>query len=513
MQVLGIYIDKPFVRFALIERKAKETKIISLKSFSLDDAEGVKQFYKTKFKGKSLAALPSEKLLLESFESPSLKPAEIDQAIRFHMEAVGHFSPNEFSFSLYKQKKSGDSSEVHFFLTPKDEIKGQLELLNSWGIDPDCMSTIATSLIHFLVWKKPDLKNAFLIDLSASETTCLSIRNGILEKAHSIHIGTGGLLTALWKDRKKTLFQKEIQGIAKQIDLLEFQKSLNTHLFSSLSTLRRELSKTLYAFEEGGGPLPILFTGQIDTFRNFEEFLLEGKEEQKIENLELKISKDEARFAGAIGAALEYGPEAVQFRNNEFFSEKQFVKAGKYLILLFLLSLTAMTTLVFFAKHYESSHIQNMASFLSHELSLKDEPLKKKVFENGEEDALRRWSQLTSLYQKKYPFVLNCPNVTKTLSFLYNHPAILETQKDEEPIEILAVHYKLSEYPHLENPKAKYRGKVEAYFKIQNTQRARKFHEQLLKDHSLLDVSEGLDWETEGNTYRATFSLKLGDNG
>ena len=51
-----------------------------------------------------------------------------------------------------------------------------------------------------------------------------------IQRSHSIPGGIESLLSALWEDRKKILLQKEIEGIAKQIDLLQLKPHLTPHI-------------------------------------------------------------------------------------------------------------------------------------------------------------------------------------------------------------------------------------------------------------------------------------------
>lgn len=430
MQILGITIDKPFLRLALLEKTQSRYEILYLKSLPYNEPESVKQLYKTPFKGKISSALPAKNLLMRSLEVNANSSKHLEQIIAFQSEATSHFNESEVLSIPYITSQTKEKTHVTLFTASRAGIREHLEMLEKNHLDPDCITASPLALIHYIKWKMPHLQDAFLVDLGAEEWTCVSMEKGELKKFHSIVGGIESLLEALWEDRKKILFPKEITGIAKQIDLLQLKPSLNSQLSSKLIDMRKELSRIIYSFSCLSGQKPLFFTGRVDSFGGMQEFLEEGLTDSISPNLLEEIPKEEQKYAISIGLAISYSRKSVQFRRDEFFPKKTWMKMGLSSLYLSAASLLFSLALIGFSNYALKSKSQKMVSSLRTALNEWDRSLAKEIFiPKNEEEIIHLWNKSTVKYSKEHAYMVQSPKVAEILSWLYQHPFILENGK------------------------------------------------------------------------------------
>jgi hypothetical protein len=507
MQILGISSDKPFLRVALLKKEGKQYKILYLKSFSLDDPEHVKQFYTTSFKGKIVSALSANDLLVRTIELNVNNPKYMKEAIDFQAEASTHFEQNQTLSVPYKIDHLKNKTEITLFTTLKKTIQKHLEEMGHLKIDPDSISAEPLALISFFQWKLPELQDAFLVHLGSEEWTCVCIEQGVLKKSHSIDRGIEQLLTALWEDRKKILSRKEIGNLAKQIDLFDLKSSPQSQLVSQFTNMKQELAKILYSFSRLCGVKPLFFTGRVDAFHQIEKALKESLKEYPESAFEL--SNDEKKYAIPIGLAVQNNSGSIEFRKEEFFSPKEWKKGGLYFLTLTIASILCGLSIALFSHYSDAQSKKAMAAFLHTKLSLLDPSLSNKIFiDEDSESILHRWNKAVATHSKEYPYIPQTPKVAEVLSWLYQHPVILEAEKENEPIEITHLHYQLLKYPKIDSLQEPYEGKVEIEFQTKSPLRARKFHEALHQGADLVDSSEDIHWESSLPVYRVSFFLK-----
>lgn len=510
MQILGISIDKPFLRIALVEKNRKRSEIIYLKSFLLDEPENVKQFYTPAFKGKISSALCAKNLLMRSLDVNTNSTKHLDQVIAFQSEATSYFNEESvLSVPLINQKDK-EKSEILLFTASREAIREHLSLLENLKFNPDCVTASPLSLIDYIKWKLPDLQDAYIVDLGSDEWTCLCLEKGELKKFHSIAGGTEALLAALCEDRKKNLFRKEVTGIAKQIDLLQLKAPLNTHLSAQLIAMKQELSRIIYSFSHIYGPKPVFFTGRVDAFGQMQEYLEEALGDSITPNITHEIPKEEQKYALSIGLAIGYGAKSLQFRKDEFFPQKYWKRAGLYSLCFMAASLLISISLVMLGNYIQKSHSQEMLTSLHAMLNQQDPPLAQKIFSyTNEEEILNQWYRAVSTYSKEYPYVKQYPKVANILSWIYGHPLIVQAKQEPDPIFINYVHYQLLQCPKLDTPKDLPQAKVEIEFTTKNPLHARKFHQSLHQGEGWVDNSQDIQWEALENLYRTSFYLKM----
>lgn len=510
MQVIGIQIDKNFIRAAFLQKKKGKIKLCTTKSASLSEPGPVKQLYLSPFKGHIVSGLSIKDTLIRSIELKITDSKYLQEALKFHSEAITHFSPDEIISIPHISKKNKGNTETLLFTIARESLKAHLLELQKLGIDPDRVTTHSMALIRYIQWKIPPLKNAFLVDLGYSEWTCSLLENGQLKKAYSLPNGTENLLTFLWEDRKKILLAKEVEGVAKQIDLLQLKSHFNPHLSTKINEMRQELTKIILSFHRISGSQPIIFTGQIDAFSHLPEFLTENFKETIIEDQSIYLPVEEKKHAIPIGLALEHINHSLQFLQQEFFPKKNWRRTGLYSLLLLASSIFLSLLLIFSCMSSIESRKLKMIRSLQTTLNQWAPELKQSIFAetSDRESILGHWISTVAKHNKEYPYLIQAPLMCEVLHWLSHHPFLKQTIDEGEPIDIGEIHYQLVEYPTIESPQEPYLAKVELEFKTPSPLNARKFHELLLKGDTMVDSSLGIQWEMLSEGYRTSFFLK-----
>lgn len=510
MQVLGIQIDKPFVRAALLQKKQTGIEICTLKLALLSDPHHVKQLYFPKFKGYTASGLSTKEVFFRSVELKITESRHFKKALEFHSEATSYFNPTDIISVPHLLRKTNGDIEALLFTASKETLKSHLLEINKLGIDPDRVSTYAMALTRYIKWKVPSLENAFLIDLGSSEWTCVLMEKGKLKKSYSLPNGIEALLTSLWEDRKKLLQPKEIEGIAKQIDLLQLKSHFNPHLSTKLNEMRQELTKIISSFHRISNEQLVIFTGHIDGFGHLPEFLTETFKELIIAQHPISWALEEQKYAIPIGLGLEQTADSLQLLQQEFFPKRNWRLTGIYSLLLITSSIFLSLILLLIGMNEIQTRKENMVVSLKKTLDQWDPELKQSIFSNNpdEEMLLGRWISIVTKYNKAYPYILQAPKMHEVLLWISNHPFLTQIKEEGESINIQEIHYQLIECPTIDAPQEPYQAKLEIEFKMQSPINARKFHEFLLKGDSLVNPVPGIHWEMLNDGYRTSFFLK-----
>ncbi len=507
MRFLGVHIDKPFLRLALLERKKGQLAILSLKSILLEEKDLGQEEYILSFKGEIRSSLPTKYILLKPLEVKTASPKHFEKIIAFQSEAAHYFNPKEVLSVPHIVKKGKEKTEIHLLTVPRTALERLLQELEKLHIDPDMISPSSEAILQYAKWKFPDLEEAFFIDIGHEEISCICMERGQLKKCLAIEGGIESLLDALWEDRKKNLFRKEVQAIAKQIDLLQLKPHLNPHLFTTFHQMKQEIGKVIYSFSRLHGSKPLFFTGQTEAFLHTEKFFQDEIEEFVVSAKQRSFPLDEQKYAIAIGLCLqkEDGPN---FRKEEFFPSKQWKKAGKRFIFLAAASLTIGLTLVTASQWITRKKTAEMVHLLDEAVHPFDPELCKTLFSSQDgEEILSKWARTVTSSSKESPYLIPFPKVTHALSWLYQMPLV-----SSHTIEISHFHYALLQYPTIASPKTPYEAKVELEFKTGNSTHAKRFHEQLLQGEGMVDATKEIAWDPLEDRYRVSFFLKKEKN-
>lgn len=484
MHILGIHIDPPFTYTAHIYKGRRGVEIRGLKSNDLN----VKPLYISNFKGRIVSAISAKECLIRPMELKIASQKHMEEALIFQSEAISHFNPAEVLTVPFVQKKGKESVEALLFTVPKEALRLHLAELEKLGADPDGVSTAPMALCHFMRWKFPDLSDAFIVDLGSHETTCVLMEKGQLKKAHAISVGVEKLLASLLEDRKKILLKKDIEGTAKQIDLLLLKPGLNPHLAEHLGELQQELLKAFHSFHRGMEKKPVIFTGRTDAFIHLREFLMDAP----IQDFE------EQKFAISLGLALEQtSTQPLQLRQQEFFPKKNWEKMGLFAVGLLGASLLLSATIYLFS----SLECQKRKTEMVH--LLPESQSKKAV-----EEQIDEWIAAVEKNNKEYPYILQAPGASEVLAWLSAHPLLNELKTEGDPIDLKEVRYQLVKFPKMNATKEPYLAKVELEFQFKSAMNGRRFHEALRNGDDLVNPQLEMTWDALNEGYRTSFFLK-----
>jgi hypothetical protein len=502
MQILGLHFDYPFLRLALLEEKGKEVEIRSLRPGFEISGEDVKRLYTNIWKGPVATGIDSLVRLLDIKLS---NIQQVEQGLPFQIESLTHVPIEEMSFvSSVRSKEEG--AEATVFLATKKAIRDRLEECKNISIDLDLLTAIPQALVSFANFRCPDLSSAFLVNLGSQDWTCAWMEKGLIKKSFTIHEGIESLLSTLWEDRKRVLFQKEVDGVAKQIDLMQLKEHLNPHLSKQLEKLRGKLTSALFSFRQAAGPRPVLFTGRLDSFGHLREYLLDSTLDLGVYDPTIPFSSDEQKCAIAIGLALELHSKRIkpiQFLKGEFTPRKTWLKAGLWAAALLACSVVLSGGLSAFGRH----QIQAQKAEMVERLRKLSDPKQSRSL-TTEEDSIEQAISLIEKHNKEEPYLLQSPTVSEVITWVAKHPLLEIFVQSNDPLEVTGLKYQLLSFPKIANLKEPYEAKVELEFKAKSPMNARKFHEALLQGDELVDSGKEITWETQSECYKTTFYLK-----
>lgn len=494
---IGIQFDPPYLLASLIEKGRKGVSVRSLQSVLLSHPDDVKRLYIENFRGKIHTGLSAAELLIRPFEMEIRDSRYLEEAVAFQAEATSHLPKGEFLTAPWIYQKGKETKSL-LLTVPRQALHTHLALCKEFSFDPDSVSVVSSALCHFLQWKAPSLTDALVVHLGSNEWTCVWVQEGILKKSYSIPGGTEALLMALWEDRKRIHLQKEISGVARQIDLLQFKPHLNTHLANRLQEMRQELSKAIHFFQrnEKQEKKPLLFTGRVDAFAHFTKFLATPLQEIAITDTPFHL--DASKYAVSLGLALEQTAQApLQLLREEFFPRKNWQRLGAYALAIlgssFLLSFLLALCLW---QSFEMRKGQLLSS-LRHSLDHWGVPSNTANINA----LLDRWVQAVETHNTEYLYIPQAPKASEVLSWISAHPLF-------QGVAIDTIHYQLVQCPRIGAMKEPYLAKVKLEFQVEETTHARRIHEALLKGDALVDPSKELHWEALNDSYRTTFFLK-----
>lgn len=504
MHILGIHLDYPFLRISRIRKTRTGIEIDWNKAVSLIQEEekgeasetdfltNVKRLYIENFRGKVVSGLSSKDFLARLVDVKIANSKHIEKAIAFQSEALSHFKPGEVITVPQIEKTEKGKAEALLFTVPREGMRTHLEELGKLGIDPDAVSTVPSALCHFVRWKFPKLSDAFIIDLGSSVVSCVCMENGQLKKAHAISTGIEELLGALYEDRKRILLKNEIEGAAKQIDLLLLKSQLNPHLSNELNALKQEIAKIYYSFTRGLKKA-ILFTGRSDAFIHLREFLIDFSDS------EWPLSIEEQKSAVSLGLCIEQTQKkALQLRREEFFPDQNWVRMGRIALILLASSLALSGSLLFLGIRSAETSKEQMVQAIQ-------TPLRQKLISEGSmEEQIDQWIDAIEKNNREYPYISQAPRVADVLSWLSSHPLLEELKMEGDPIEIRTLRVQLVKCPMLRSENEPYLAKVELEFEFKSMMNARRFHEALREGDELVNPRLEITWDGS----RASFYLK-----
>ncbi|HEU64744.1 MAG: hypothetical protein KR126chlam4_00290 [Candidatus Anoxychlamydiales bacterium] len=493
MKAIGIDLDADVINLSIM---SKNKDLINIKSLDISDIpkSDVKKLYiANKDNYLITSALDSSDVIIKSSDFNIKNSLFIKKAIKFHESSISTLDIDKVIISTIHFK---NESKLKFFITTKEMLNKHLFRLKHINIDPDKVTSTSQALIRFINFYFKDIKSSFLVHIAKSKTTCVLMKDNQPIKTYSIKIGTNKLIEALDDDKVSK---------NSKIDVLNLNSK--SKLKTQLNHLKKEIEKSFIYFCK---PLeekhPMIVTGDINYFTNISEFLLHDKVTKIIKSPLLEKKIEYKKFAICIGLsldALQKDSLSLQFREGEYTPSKKIENVGKKTLFLTLIILAFCFLINFGSNHFikeKENFLQQRLTFLRNSEKRYLDIQKKEIFKNFYDD-LNEFEKKLELENKNFPYILNAPSVSETLTWLNNH----EYLKDAE---ITSFNYVLEKFPTAFTKTDPYLAKIDIEIKTKKPSLARSFYDSLSKGQGLVNQAHKISWKAKDDRYIATFYLK-----
>lgn len=481
----GIYVDGDRLKIAFLQKKRDSLKI-EKSELPLNELN-LKKLSKIKI----ISGLDAKDLLIEDLNIELSQKRALLKALPFQIESLNHLEKDQSINIPLLIKKNKKSSFFKVITTTKTAVFNHLKELSYQNIEPEYISTIPSALIRYALYKNPDQKTSFLIEVSRKKTTFVFMKNGQLEKSYSFPFGSVDFLESGEESGK--------------IDLLSLKNKETLH---SLEKWKNQLLIVFLSIEAGlKEKIPLFLTGDIGKL-SFEPFF------NKYLNKWISyIASEDEQFAISIGLCLDQllnDSSTLQFRQKEFIPKNQLKKLSLAMLLLLILSIGGSLAL-FWVKNQTIQQLESTLSsqidtayFQEQQKIFNSQPSKKFLSQSAEKK-LDLWNSQIEKQTKTLSYLFTGPTVKDCLSWIENHPFLKSHEKE---IEIFFLNYKLTQFPKIESKNTPYKVAIKLKFKSKNPTVARQFHELLLKEDPFVNSKEKIDWNVLEDNYELSFLCK-----
>ncbi|NGX35800.1 MAG: hypothetical protein K1000chlam1_00633 [Candidatus Anoxychlamydiales bacterium] len=494
MQAVGIEIDGERINLAILNKKKDLIKLKSLDASKINPIKNVKPFYIFGKKNVLISTgLDTQDVLIKNTSFNVKKSFFLKRAIKFQKESITTIDPSKtITEAIYLK----DLSKLKFFITTKELLKKHLYRLKKLKIDPDQVTSVSSALCRFASHYFKDIKNAYLVHISESKTSCIFMKDNMAEKSSIIKIGLNKLKQVVFENKKNS---------NSKIDVLENAKK--GELQNILNELKQEIERAFSSFiKNDKDKYPMLITGDIDSFLNLDSFLQNKKTSEILQSSVLEENGHLKSQAISIGLALNLLAKDrlyPQFRKSEFTPAKKLKTIGRKITFLCFFSIIFSYFLYlgsnyFIGKTQDQLHEKlNFLKKFENGFFTTDKPL---ITDNFYTD-LKKYEKTLVNETKEFPYFLKVLNVTQTLYWLNNN----EHLKDGE---IISFDYKLDKYPNIFAKRDPYQAIVEIVFKTDKPSFARSFYDSLTQGETIADEKQTISWDVQDDSYKTQFYLK-----
>lgn len=379
-----------------------------------------------------------------------------------------------------------------FFVVCKKFFENHLRNCQKKGVDPEWTTFVPQALFRFGQFICPQEEAFIVFHVGQVQTQLVSVKQGIIHSHLTIHTGERDFLRAFDLDK---------------------QEKTAPHLHTLLVRFKQEVDRAFCFFSHkkgGGGVDRILFCGAMRDRM--------GRVVQELESIQFSPVEIEnygefdketlCYFAVPIGLGLDCvknDRQSVQLRQGPYISKHRLrgIKKGVLrggVIALMLLIMTATYSYVFFNKRGRvlSKQIEKLAAKYGEKI-----PSLMQVKEiKGIENKIHFVNQKLSLPAHRDGYFSSPPLVSDLCVFIATHPKF-------EEVVLLQIDYELKSYPTLDHPQAKYLPKVRILFSSEKEEKAKEFHNAIVKESRLVNNDKEIEWNKEGNEYAIAFFLQV----
>lgn len=484
MQILGISIDNQKAYFCKVKLSKKEKKVLQVESFSLDDFTHIKKFLKLVQNTPTVFVIDSKNILMQEHFLPKKGEKLINQMIDFQMQSLTFLEPSDCITAIKQIKNQNTQTLVHSFTITKQDLKKHMEIFKPYNFDPEIITHDANSLVSYVTSINPTCKDAFIVNIQEQAITICMMHQGVCQKYFVLQTHLLDLYNALCKDKDKSFPSMEMQSFARQLDLSKLKKQNFPHLYNALQELLNQSACCIFSMHQNFGKKPIIFLGNCRCFLEIEKCIEEKCKDYLEANISLYNPIDWQEFGSCIGAAFDYF-SSLDFRKKEFFSIKKRNSTAKKNIFLTLISTFVCIGALFSFHWIVDEKTTIICDYYTHQISKKNPEMAKMIFQENDLSIIAlRWEKALELFSKKNPYILTVPNVSQTLSFIFNHPLVQNSESDN--VQITNISYELEKMPLIGTMKTPFTAKVALTFATKNHLNQKSFI-QSIQEQSFMD--------------------------
>src|ERR1700722_842441 len=455
MFTIGLTLEKDAFRIAVLKKEKKSFAVESLQIFPLGP-DNVKLFYNLSpfHTGKEVQIVsgpPNADVFIRKPPLPLKEKRKILAALPFQLESVIPFSSENPVICPLLKPLSKQMTAVTVIAANRDHLTAHLAALKEIDIEPDTISCSPMALVRFAKWQFPQEFRILCFDVKDQKIACVLLEGGELIVSQTI-----------------------------PNDALEIEK------FSVFLKQKGAIDDQT----------PWLLTGDVGGLAEALGQIFPGPR--------LAIQDELIPHAVTIGLALDgliADGESVQFCQGALTPKRTlFMRKTKTLQYLgFCLGAALlMWTAGTYAQHKKQNRlIENLQSYLS-----------TTVAPHQIEEKLREWENSMRGKKSSFAFLPTVPKVSDVLAWLSAHPSFAtEEGGQKEGMEIKSLQYSLVKYPHIGDPSSPYAAQVALEFSSLIPRNARDFHEALLKGDQIVNAKKEVKWQTQNQSYYASFEL------
>lgn len=470
MFIIGLTLEKEAFRIAILKKEKKSIAIESLQTCP-HGPDNVKLFYNLPpfHTGKDVhiaSGLTSLDIFIRKLHMPLREKRKILATLPFQLESLIPFSNESPIICPLFKPLSKQMTAITIIATTQAHLSSHMTALKGIDIEPDTISCHPIALMRFARWQFPQETKVLCFDSRDQKISCILLENGELMLSQTIALD------------KREDFASELEKLAvflKQKGAVEDQT-------------------------------PWLLTGDSVDLAELLSRIFPG---QKLELSDSNL----AFYAVTIGLALDAlasDGSSVQFCQKEFTPRRTLLfrkkKTVQYLGLCLAAALLMSIGGSFFLNKKRNHLVENLQSYLSSPVSKESLSSARQI-----EEKLHAWENSLRGQKSSFAFLPNIPKVSDVLAWLSAHPAFAtEEGGQKEGMDIKSLHYSLTKYPKIGDPSSPYAAQVELEFTSAAPRNARDFHEALLKGDQIVNAKKEVKWQTQNQSYHASFELSKG---
>lgn len=540
-KTIGISFDSNQVTMVQASWKKKAKSIDKRSTFEavIEDVKPLDREYKELLK-KSLegrvliTALDPSACLIRSLFLPLKKEKDIEEALSFQAEPLLPFPVEQSILEWQVVSREEKGCVITLFALKKDVLNSHLKALDTYGLDPEVVTSYASALAEFGGNFVKTEKPYFILHVDNENCLAILIKDGKVMASQYLEISLSQL---------KQYFNEEASPSLPSFETFDFTQEMKEGFFNTKGYLNEiklnlirgisQLSKQLKAEDSE----KILITGEIVGLPSLKQFFLNEikKDEIELEPLSNDFSNDlllkDALAEGLAFMGLPKSKALINFRKGEFAYSKSWKRLLKPALFYIGACLTAAASLYYAGSTYIDykenelrQSFQEARSAFSQSLSYAIKASEKKsntqesrkkipVQEMSKEDIafeIERMEKQIKEAPDTIALLPNTPRVSDVLGWLSTHPKI-KLEKDEEEkkgIEIESLSYTLVKRPEEKKKQNHYQVKIELEFTSATPKIAREFHDALIEPNDFVDPKAEIKWSSSRGRYRTSFFLK-----